>query len=77
MADNQTTIGLDGVRDETYPQRVRRIFAEIAEKRPLDPKYSEERNRTLMIVDAQDAADKETMDEIHLMLRFLVRRAMS
>lgn len=73
----QTTIGLASVHDETYRQRVQRIFADIAEKRPLDPKYNEEQNRTLMIVDAQEAAEKEMLDEIHLMLRFLVRRAVS
>lgn len=74
---HKSTIGLAGVRDETWVQRVQRIFAGIAEKRALDPNYSEEQNRTLMIADAQCEADKEMLDEVHMMLRFLVRRAVS
>lgn len=64
----------DGVSTETWSQRVERRFKHIAETRPLDPIFSEDQNRSLMIDNAQFQADKEMLNEIHLMLRLILPR---
>jgi hypothetical protein len=61
------------ITDETWGQRVQRVFADLANKRELDPKYTEEQNRQLMLADAQYRADKEMFDDIHYMLRQLLK----
>lgn len=68
------SVRLASVLNETWRERVDRRFQAIAAARPLDPKYSEEQNRQLMVCDAQHQADKEMLDEIHLMLRVLISR---
>lgn len=70
------TFGLAGVRSETWRERVARRFDEIAETRPLKDQFTEEQNRQLMVSDAQFQADKEMLDEIHLMLRMLCERTL-
>lgn len=57
------------VRDETWDERVSRRFSAIAEMAQLNPRFSEETNRLMMLQEAQFQADKEMLDEIHLMLR--------
>lgn len=71
MADD--LVQIPGVRDETWKQRVNRLFGEGINC-PFDPKYTDEQNRQLVIIDAQELAVREMNDEIHLMLRMLLRR---
>jgi hypothetical protein len=71
---NEAT-ALDGIIiTETWQARVTRRFGALLDERPFNPKFSDEQNRTLILSDAQFQADKEMLNEIHLMLRMLLRR---
>lgn len=61
---------IEGVRDEAWIDRVRRLYFAPPGGGPL----SAEHERALAIGEAQDRAGREMLDEIHLMLRHLCTR---
>lgn len=64
----------EGIRAETWVQRAERIMREAGPNAGADPRYSEQQNRNLRIINAQELASREMKDEIHLMLRILLLR---
>lgn len=60
---------IEGVRDEAWIKRVRRLYVE-----PGVGRLSAEGERALGIYEAQELAGREMLDEIHLMLRHLCAR---
>lgn len=65
----------EGVSEETWSERVHRRFVALSATRPPDARFSAGQNRTLTREDAKYQADKEMLNEIHLMLRYLCSAA--
>jgi len=61
---------IEGVSAEAWIDRVRRLYFAPRGSGPL----SAESERALAIGEAQDRANREMLDEIHLMLRHLCAR---